>query len=83
MSYYRNPFTLIDDLMQLPPVFGQTPIYVVSDEQYKQYRKKQAEDEIAVLEKRLASFEKSAESLRETIDEIKAEHGLLPAAEDK
>ena len=83
MSLYRNPFTLIDDLMQLPPVFGQTPVYVVSDEQYKQYRKKQAEDEIAVLEKRLASFESSARSLRETIDEIKAEHGLLPAAEDK
>ena len=83
MSLYRNPFTLIDDLMQIPPVFGQTPVYVVSDAQYKQYRQKQAEDEIAVLEKRLASFEKSAESLRQTIDEIKAEHGLLPAAEDK
>ena len=83
MSLYRNPFTLIDDLMQLPPVFGQTPVYVVSDAQYKQYRKKQAEDEISVLEKRLASFESSARSLRETIDEIKAEHGLLPAAEDK
>ena len=83
MSYYRNPFTLIDDLMQLPPVFGQTPVYVVSDEQYKQYRKTQAENEITVLEKRLASFESSAESLRQTIDEIKAEHGLLPAAEDK
>ena len=83
MSLYRNPFTLIDDLMQIPPVFGQTPVYVVSDAQYKQYRQKQAEDEIAVLEKRLASFEKSAESLRETINELKVEHGLLPAAEDK
>ena len=83
MSYYRNPFTLIDDLMQIPSVFEQTLVYVVSDAQYKKYKQKQAEDEIAVLEKRLASFESSAESLRQTIDEIKAEHGLLPASQDK
>ena len=76
-------FTLIDDLMQIPPVFGQSSVYVVSDAQYKQYRKTQAEEEIALLEKRLASFESSAESLRQTIDEIKAEHGLLSASEDK
>ena len=83
MSYYRNPFTLIDDLMQIPPVFGQSSVYVVSDAQYKQYRKTQAEEEIALLEKRLASFESSAESLRQTINEIKAEHGLLSGSEDK
>ena len=82
MSYYRNPFTLIDDLMTIPPMFGQQ-VYVVSDEQYKEYRKKQAQDEIAVLEKRLASYESTAASLRKTIDEIKGEHGLLPEAEDK
>ena len=80
MSYYRNPFTLIDDLMTIPPMFGQQ-VYVVSDEQYKEYRKKQAEDEIAVLEKRLSSYESTAASLRKTIDEIKSEHGLLPEAE--
>ena len=83
MSFYRNPFTLIDDLMQLPPVFGNQQVYVISDEKYKQYKQKQAEEEIAVLEKRLASYESTASSLRETIDEIKAEHGLLPPADEK
>ena len=68
--------------MQIPPVFGSQQVYVISDEQYKQYRKKQAEDEINVLEKRLASYESTAESLRQTIDEIKAEHGLLPPVEE-
>ena len=80
-SLYRSPFHLIDSVMQLPP-FG-TDVYVISDSEYKQIRKKQAEDEIAVLQKRLEAYERSATSLQATIDELRKEHGLLEASEDK
>ena len=80
MSYYRSPFQLIDDIMQLP--FG-SDVYVISDTEYKKVRKKQAEDEIAVLQKRLEAYERSAISLQETIDEIRKEHDIeVPEASD-
>ena len=80
-SYYRSPFQLIDDIMQLP--FG-SDVYVISDSEYKKIRKKQAEDEIAVLQKRLEAYERSALSLQETIDELRSEHDIaLPAASEE
>ena len=66
--------------MQLP--FG-SDVYVISDSEYKKIRKKQAEDEIAVLQNRLEAYDRSARSLQETIDELRKEHGLLTAAEEK
>ena len=80
-SYYRNPFQLIDNIMQLP--FG-SDVYVTSDSEYKKIRKKQAEDEIAVLQKRLEAYERSALSLQETIDELRSEHqiALTEASEE-
>ena len=80
-SLYRNPFQLIDSVMQLPP-FG-TDVYVISDSEYKQIRKKQAEDEVATLQKRLEAYERSAESLKATITELQTEHGLLPPASEE
>ena len=80
-SYYRSPFQLIDDIMQLP--FG-SDVYVISDSEYKKIRKKQAEDEIAVLQKRLEAYERSALSLQETIDELRSEHDIaLPEASEE
>jgi prefoldin subunit 5 len=80
-SYYRSPFQLIDNIMQLP--FG-SDVYVISDSAYKKIRKKQAEDEIAVLQKRLEAYERSALSLQETIDELRSEHqiALTEASEE-
>ena len=80
-SYYRNPFQLIDSVMQLPP-FGSDQVYVISDSEYKKIRKKQAEDEIAVLQKRLEAYERSAQGLQATIDELRKEHELLPEASE-
>ena len=81
-SLYRSPFQLIDNIMQLPP-FG-TDVYVISDSEYKKIRKKQAEDEIAVLQKRLEAYERSAHSLQETIDELRTEHEIaLPEASEE
>ena len=80
-SYYRSPFQLIDDIMQLP--FG-SDVYVISDSEYEKIRKKQAEDEIAVLQKRLEAYERSALSLQETIDELRSEHDIaLPEASEE
>ena len=80
-SYYRSPFQLIDNIMQLP--FG-SDVYVISDSEYKKIRKKQAEDEIAVLQKRLEAYERSALSLQETIDELRSDHqiALTEASEE-
>ena len=80
-SYYRSPFQLIDNIMQLP--FG-SDVYVISDSEYKKIRKRQAEDEIAVLQKRLEAYERSALSLQETIDELRSEHeiALTEASEE-
>ena len=79
-SYYRSPFQLIDNIMQLP--FG-SDVYVISDSEYKKIRQKQAEDEIAVLQKRLEAYERSAISLQETIDELRKENGIgLPEASE-
>ena len=81
MSFYNTtPFRVIDDLFQIPTLGAD--VYIVSDSQYKQYRKHQAVEEIAVLEKRLVAYEKTADSLRETIAELRQEHGLLPEASD-
>ena len=80
MSYYNSPFRLIDDLFQIPTLGAD--VYVVSDTQYQQYRKNQAVEEISVLTKRLVAYEKTADSLRETIAELKQEHGLLTEASD-
>lgn len=80
-SLYRSPFQLIDSIMQLPP-FGSENVYVISDSEYKKIRQKQAEDEIAVLQKRLEAYERSAEGLKATIVELQQEHGLLPPASD-
>ena len=81
-SLYRSPFQLIDSVMQLPP-FGSGDVYVISDSEYKKIRQKQAEDEIAVLQKRLEAYERSAESLKTTITELQTEHGLLPEASEE
>ena len=76
--YNRSPFQLIDNISQLP--FGIDNVYVISDAKYAELRKNQAEQEIAVLTKRLNAYEKSANQLRETITELQTEHGLLPEA---
>ena len=80
-NYYNNsPFHLIDSIMQLPPLTES--VYVISDSEYKELRKKQAVDEISTLQKRLQAYERTADSLRETINQLQMEHGLLPEASE-
>ena len=77
--FYNTPFQLLESLTSAP--FGSN-VYVVSDSKYKEYKQKQAGDEIALLEKRAAAYEEAAMSLRKTVLEIKQEAGLLPKPED-
>ena len=79
IMFYNTPFQLLDSLSQLP--FGSN-VYVISDTEYKEYKQKQAAQEIEVLEERAKSYEKTAMSIRKTILELKQEAGLLPKAED-
>ena len=77
MSYYRVPFhfkTQIAAFDQLP--FG-SDVYVISDSEYKKYKQNEALKEIEVLESRAVSYEKTAESLRKTIQELKEENSFL------
>ena len=77
MSYYHVPFhlkTQITAFDQLP--FG-SDVYVISDSEYKKYKQNEALKEIEVLEGRAASYEKTAESIRKTIQELKEENSLL------
>ena len=80
MTFYNSPFQMISDLTKIP--FGQD-VYVISDSKYKEIRQKQAKDEIAVLENRAEHYDKAAASLRETIEELRKEYGLLTSSEEK
>ena len=81
MSFYNNsPFRLIDDIFSLPTTQS---VVVVSDAQYKEYKAKQALDEIRVLQNRAEHYEKSAVSLRETIASIEKEFDLITPEETK
>ena len=80
MGYYNSPFQLIDNILNISPL--QENVFVISDSQYKELKQKQAEDEISVLERRIQSYESTAQSLRETVLELRKEHGLLPEASE-
>jgi len=76
MSYYRLPFHLqpkITGYSEIP--FG-SDVYVIPDSEYKKYKQEEAKKEIAVLESRAQSYEKTAASLRQTVKEIREENNL-------
>lgn len=58
-------------------------IYVVSDSQYAAAQKAQAERQVKTLEARAAEYQRNLDVVQATINELKTEHGLLPAAEEQ
>ena len=58
-------------------------VYVVSDSQYAEAQRAQAERQIQTLEARAADYQRNLDVVQATITELKAEHGLLPAATDE
>ena len=67
--------TLINSMLNLP--FG-TDVYVISDSEYKELQQKQAESQISRLQKKLESYEYSADRIRQRIVDLQKEHDLLP-----
>ena len=78
MSFYSAPFHLLNTLSQSP--FGSS-VVVVSDAMYKEYKQKEAQKEIDILEARAKSYRTTADLIEQEIVTIKTEAGLLPAAE--
>ena len=77
MSFYSNPFTLIEDLGMVP---FRSQVYVVSDETYKKYQAKEAQVEIDKLEARALDYEKTAVLLKEQAETLRKQAGLLPSS---
>ena len=78
MTYFHNPFTLLASMSQAP--VGSN-VVVVSDAMYKEYKQKQAKQEIEILEARAKSYRTTADLIEQEIVTIKTDAGLLPAAE--
>ena len=73
---YEDVTRYFKNFNNILPIDGK--VYVISDSEYKTYQKKQALEEIAVLESRAISYEDTAASIRKTIIELKKEAGLIP-----
>ena len=58
-------------------------VYVVSDTQYAEAKKAQAERQIQSLEARAVDYQRNLDVVLATITELKKEHGLLPPATKK
>jgi len=69
--------TLINSMLNLP--FG-SDVYVISDSEYQKLQQTSAERQISRLEKKLESYEYSADRIRQRIVQLQTEHGLLPEA---
>ena len=69
--------TLINSMLNLP--FG-SDVYVIPDSEYQKLHKTSAERQISRLEKKLESYEYSADRVRQRIADLQTEHGLLPEA---
>ena len=78
MTFYNSPFHLLNSLAQAPL---NSNVVVVSDAMYKEYKQKQAQKEIDILEARAKSYRTTADLIEQEIVTIKTEAGLLPAAE--
>lgn len=58
-------------------------VYVISDSDYKNYQKQEAEKQIALLESQLNRYERMVEETKLTITDLQTTAGLLPEAEVK
>ena len=77
--YSHFPLSLFSDFMPTT----RDRVYVVSDSQYAEVQRAQAERQIQTLEARAADYQRNLDVVQATITELKTEHGLLaPAKED-
>ena len=71
--YNRSLFHLLTSLDELP--YGKD-VYIISDDQYKQLKKSEAEREIQVLRNRADDYRKTADLIEEEIKQIQKQIGI-------
>ena len=71
--YNRSLFHLLTSLDELP--YGKD-VYIISDDQYKQLKKSEAEREIQVLRNRADDYRKTADLIDEEIKQIQKQAGI-------
>ena len=72
-------YTLFDDIFG----YNRRPsVYVVSDSQLAEWKRKQAEQEIAELNKLIDGHKQSIERMEAVITELRKEYPQLPTTED-
>jgi len=75
--YNRSLFHILSSLDELP--YGKD-VYIISDDQYKQLKKSEAEREIQILQNRANDYRKTADLITEEIKQIqKQAGGVRPA----
>ncbi len=72
-----SPLNFFNELTYQP----REKVYVVSDTQYANYQKAEAEKQIAVLEARANEYSKALATISSTISGLKSEHGITEAEE--
>ena len=72
-----SPLTFFDDFMP-----QRERILVISDSQYAEHKKNEAQKQIDVLQASANEYSKALATIQSTIDGLKQEHGLLEPAEE-
>ena len=62
--------------------YPQSHVLVVSDSQYQEVLKQNAEREVLVLENRINRYKSALESLEAELVKVRTKAGILPATED-
>ena len=65
------PLTFFEDFMP-----SRERVVVISDSQYSQYKRSEAEKQIAVLQARADEYSKALATITSTISGLKTEHGI-------
>jgi uncharacterized protein (DUF2249 family) len=77
--YNRSLFHILSSLDELP--YGKD-VYIISDDQYKQLKKSEAEREIQILQNRANDYRKTADLITEEIKQIQKQAGIESPAPD-
>ena len=72
-------YRLIDSFPSFPLL--PTQVYVVSDSDYKEYQRKQAEQDVLALESKLNRYNTAVEEIKIEIETIQKRAGLLAPSE--
>ena len=72
-----SPLTFFDDFMP-----QKERVLVISDSQYAEHKRSEAQKQIDVLQARADEYSKALATLTSTIDGLKTEHGITESLEE-